>query len=216
MVESVEAYGSGIGTGLRCLLAGIILVVTAACSSPPPPLPPTPIEKAHLAEESLRTAKEELKKNYPQPQPHWVFAAKAIEIRFKASAGLNRYKGESHSLVVAVYQLSDPNIFNSYLADKDKLTEIMDPHRFDKSVTAYDYIFLQPGEEKIVHLDRAEQSRFVAVVAGYYSGDPDQVTRLFEIPVTTTAGVRDIIATPGRLYLNIFAGDKMIQQFGSN
>lgn len=198
----------------------IFFSLLAGCSwfssSPPPPPPPTPLEKAHTAEDNLRQAKEELKKNYPEPQPHWKFEANAIEIRFKASRGLNNYMGEAHSLVISIYQMSDPNAFSTYLADRDKLTEIMDPHRFDKTVTAYDQLFLQPGEERIVHLDRAENTRYVALVAGYYGADPDQVTRLFEIPVNTTAGVRDIIANPARLNLNIYAGDNMIQQFGSN
>ncbi len=202
---------------LKIICMFLLVALTGGCclfSSPPPPPKLTPIEKAHAAEESLREAKAELKKDYPQPQ--WIFAAKAIEIRFKASSGLNWYDGESHATVIAVYQMTDPNAFKTFLVSRDKLTEIMEPHRFDPSVTAFDEIFLQPGEERIVHIDRAEKSRFVAVVAGYYNTDPDQSTRLFEIPVTTKAGIRDIIATPAPLYVNIFAGDNMIQQFGSN
>jgi hypothetical protein len=53
-------------------------------------------------------------------------------------------------------------------------------------------------------------------VAGYYQTDPDQATRLFEIPVKVSPGANEIMATPGMLNVNIFAGDTMIQQFGSN
>lgn len=209
---------AGTGRRLRMLALCAAAALAAGCSwfSSPPPPEPTPLEKAHDAEEKLRAAKDDLKKQYPQPQVKWTFAAKAIELRFKASAGLNMYSGEPHTVVVAIYQMSDPNVFNTYRSSREKLAEIMEPHRFDQSVTAFDQFYLQPGEERVIHLDRAENSRFVAVVAGYFNADPDQVTRLFEIPVTTSAGVRDIIALPGPLNLNIFAGDNMIQQFGSN
>ncbi len=183
-------------------------------SSKPPP--PTPLQVAQEAAEKSRIANEALKKNYATPQVRWTFAAKAIELRFNATAGLNFYDGEPHSLVIAVYQMSDPNQFNSYRISREKLTEIMEAYRFDPSVTAFDQIFLQPGEQRVVRIDRAENSRFVAIVAGYYQTDPDQSTRLFEIPVKLSPGSNETLATPGVLNVNIFAGDSMIQQFGSN
>jgi type VI secretion system VasD/TssJ family lipoprotein len=197
-------------------MIGVMLTLSGCSwfSSKPPP--PTPLQVAQEAAEKSRIANEVLKKNYATPQVQWTFAAKAIELRLTASAGLNFYDGEPHSLVISVYQLSDPNQFNSFRVSRDKLTEIMDTYRFDPSVTAFDQIFLQPGEQPVVRLDRAEKTRFVAIVAGYYQTDPDQSTRLFEIPVKVTPGSTEPLATPGILYVNIFAGDSMIQQFGSN
>ncbi|MGD9947343.1 MAG: type VI secretion system lipoprotein TssJ [Desulfobulbus sp.] len=194
-------------------------LVTSSCSwfaSKPPPPPPTPLEAAKEANEKARIANEELKKNYPVPQVKWTFAAKAIEIRFTADAGLNYYDGESHTLAVAVYQMSDPTVYLSYGANRDKLTEIMAAHRFDPSVTSFNQLFLQPGEERVVRIDRAENSRFVGVVAGYFQSDPDQTTRLFEVPVVVTPGKDEVLAAPGTLNINIFAGRNMIQQYGSN
>ncbi len=183
-------------------------------SSKPPP--PTPLEAAKEAAEKARVANEVLKRNYAVPQVRWTFSAKAIEIRFKADAGLNYHDDEPHTLAVAVYQLSDPNVFTSYRASREKLSEIMDARRFDTSVTAFDQIFIQPGEERIIRLDRMENSRFVGIVAGYYQSDPDQVTRLFEIPVVIVPGQQELLSSPGSLNVNIFAGKNMIQQYGSN
>lgn len=199
------------------LMLFLILLFAGGCSwfssSPPPP---TPLQVAQDAAEKSRAANEVLKKNSAAPQVRWNFAAQAIELRFNTTKGLNFYDGEPHSLVIAVYQLNDPNRFNSYLTSRDKLTEIMEPHRFDPSVTAFDQIFLQPGEERVIRLDRAENSRFVALVAGYYQTDPDQSTRLFEIPVKLSPGSTELLGAPAVLSVNIFAGDTMIQQFGSN
>ena len=199
------------------LILVLSAVMSGGCSwfssSPPPP---TPLQVAQEAADKSKAANEELKKKYATPQVRWTFAAQAIELRFYAAKGLNYYEGEPHALVVAVYQLSDPNQFASYRVSREKLTEIMEPHRFDPSVTAFDQIFLQPGEERVVRLDRAENSRFVAIVAGYYQTDPDQSTRLFEIPVKVSPGSTELLAAPGVLSVNIFAGDSMIQQFGSN
>jgi type VI secretion system VasD/TssJ family lipoprotein len=208
---------------MRPTLFVVILLqalVLAGCSwfasKPPPPPAPTPLEAAKEANEKARIANEELKKNYAVPQVKWTFAAKALEIRFKADAELNVYDGESHALAVAVYQMSDPNVYLSYGVNREKLTEIMDAHRFDPSVTTFDQFFLQPGEERVVRLDRAENSRFVGIVAGFFQADPDQATRLFEIPVVLTPGKQEVLAAPGVLNLNIFAGRNMIQQYGSN
>lgn len=199
------------------LMLVLTAMLTGGCSwfssSPPPP---TPLQVAQEAAEKSRIANDELKKKYATPQVRWTFAAKSIELRFNATAGLNSYEGEPHSLVIAVYQLSDPNQFYRYRVSRKKLTEIMEAHRFDPSVTAFDQIFLQPGEERVIRLDRAENSRFVALVAGYYQTDPDQSTRLFEIPVKVSPGSTELLAAPEVLSVNIFAGDSMIQQFGSN
>lgn len=197
------------------LLQALLLPGCSWFSSKPPP-PPTPLETAKEANEKARIANEELKKNYPVPQVKWIFAAKAIEIHFKADAGLNFYDNESHTLAVTVYQMSDPNVYLSYGVNRAKLAEIMDAHRFDPSVTTFDQIYLQPGEERVLRLDRAENTRFVGIVCGYFQADPDQVSRLFEIPVTITPGKEEVLATPGALNINIFTGRNMIQQYGSN
>ncbi|WP_306548284.1 type VI secretion system lipoprotein TssJ [Desulfobulbus sp.] len=197
----------------------LLTLVASGCSwfaSKPPPPPLTPLEAAKEANEKARIANEELKKNYPVPQVKWTFAAKAIEIRFKADAALNSYDDEPHTLAIAVYQMSDPSVYLSYGANRDKLSEIMEAHRFDPSVTSFDQLFLQPGEERVIRIDRAENSRFVGIVAGYFQSDPDQVTRMFEVPVLVTPGKQEVLAAPGTLNINIFAGRNMIQQYGSN
>jgi type VI secretion system VasD/TssJ family lipoprotein len=195
------------------------MLVVSSCSwfaDKPVPPPLTPLEAAKEANEKARIANEELKKNYPMPQVKWTFAAKAIEIRFKADATLNYYDDEPHTLAVAVYQMSDPSVYLSYGVNREKLTEIMEAHRFDPSVTSFDQFFFQPGEERVIRIDRAENSRFVGIVAGYFQSDPDQVTRLFEVPVQVTPGKQEVLASPGTLNINIFAGRNMIQQYGSN
>ena len=194
-----------------------MLLSVAGCSwfsSKPPP--PTPLEAAKDAAEKSRKANEELKRNYAVPAVRWTFSAKAIEIRFKADTTLNYYEGEPHTLAVAVYQLSDPSVFAGYRASREQLTEIMDARRFDNSVTTFDQFFIQPGEERVIRLDRAENTRYVGIVAGYYQSDPDQAVRLFEVPVIIAPGKQELLSSPGALNVNIFAGRNMIQQYGSN
>lgn len=202
---------------IRALFLAItVMLICSGCSWFSSKPQPTPLQVAQEAAEKSRIANEALKKSFGTPQVRWTFEAQSIEINFKASTGLNFYDDEPHSLVVSVYQLSDPNKFSSYLTSREKLNEIMDTYRFDPSVTSFDQIFLQPGQQITVRLDRSENSRYVAIVAGYYQSDPDQSTRLFEIPVRITPGSNQALAVPGKLFVNIFAGDTMIQQYGSN
>jgi type VI secretion system VasD/TssJ family lipoprotein len=195
----------------------LLLLMSAGCSwfaaAPPPP---TPLEVAREAAEKSRAATEALKNSSAAPQVRWTFSAMAIEIRLKGDSKLNVYDGESHSLAVAVYQLSDPNLFGSYCASREKIIEIMNAYRFDPSVLTFEQFYLQPGEERVIRLNRAENSRYVGIVAAYYKSDPDQSARLFEIPVVVTPGREGLLAAPGALNINIFAGSNMIQQYGSN
>ena len=153
----------------------------------------------------------------PDPVPVRSFGERAIKISYKADKELNLYEGKSHTILMCLYQLSDSNIFNELSKSKDGLNKLLGCLRFDESVVGFKRIIVQPGENKTVHLDRAEKAKWIGLVAGYYDLAPGQITRLYEIPVIIkTKGLlfKKKIATIGKMTINLYFGPNAIHQVG--
>ena len=151
----------------------------------------------------------------PVPPPQYTYGKDAIRIHLKADPQLNSYQGSSHTLLICVYQLSDPNAFNQLAGDTDGLYKLLDCQRFDPSVTNSKRLFVNPGQDSAFMLDRAEGTKYVGLVAGYYVMERDNMVRLFKIPVVVeTKGVfsRTKISKPGDLDVEIVLGPQQIQE----
>ncbi len=117
-----------------------------------------------------------------KPEPEWEFKPQGIEIYYHADAMLNEFKGSSHALQIVVYQFDNINKFVELAEYKDGLKKLLKAQNFDPSVQAVKKMFIDPGESKKLKLDRAEKSRWVGVVAGYFDLVPGRATCFFEIP----------------------------------
>jgi predicted component of type VI protein secretion system len=95
---------------------------------------------------------------------------------------LNEYKGTSHALQVVIYQFDNINKFKELSQYKEGLTKMLKAENFDPSVQAVKKIFIDPDEEGELFIDRAEKSRWVGIVAGFFDLTPGRVTCFFEIP----------------------------------
>lgn len=145
----------------------------------------------------------------------WPFEAKGIKITYRADLDLNAYEGQSHTLFICTYQLSDPNAFNDLRIDSSGVVKLLECRRFDESVSSSESFVIHPGDEEILVFDRAEEARFFGVVAGYYNLWPEHVTKLLLIPVTierTGLIFKKRTAVPGHLSVNLYFGPEEIQQ----
>jgi type VI secretion system VasD/TssJ family lipoprotein len=116
----------------------------------------------------------------------WGYEKDAIELHLKADKDLNYKDKKAHSLVICIYQLMSPNAFNQLTGSKNGLNSLLECSVFDPSgVAVSKQIFVNPGKDLNIKLDRAEGAKYVALVAGYYSIDKDKITRLYEIPQIT-------------------------------
>ena len=185
----------------RGALAFLLLSVTAclllgACGRKSPPPPGTP----------------------GSPEANWAFEPKAIGLHFKADPELNSYNGKPHTLLLCIYQMTDPTAYNDLSKTNDGIIKLLGCTRFDNSVASFQRVIVQPSEDKTVALDRAEKAQFVAVVAGYYQISPPQVALLYEIPViSTTKGifVKKTTKTVGDPKIDLFLGPQEMQKLGS-
>jgi predicted component of type VI protein secretion system len=151
------------------------------------------------------------------PAITWGFRDKAIEIFYRADKNLNQYDNKPHTILMCVFQLSDPNVFSELSTSVDGLNKLLQCSRFDASVAGFRRIIVQPGDVKQIVLDRAEGAKWLGIAAGYYNMNPDFVTRLFEIPIMKERKM--LIFTkpvPGKLSINLVLGPDKIHQTGSN
>ena len=118
----------------------------------------------------------------PRPEPEWAYKPQSIEISYHADVMLNEFRGSSHALQVVIYQFDNANKFVELAEYKDGLKKLLKAQNFDASVQAVKKVFIDPGKSNKLRLDRAENSRWVGIVAGYFDLVPGRATCFFEIP----------------------------------
>ena len=151
----------------------------------------------------------------PLPPPQFTYGKGGIMLHLVADPQLNLYQGNSHTLLICVYQLQDPNGFNQLSGDQDGLYKLLECAPFDGSVTNVKRLIVQPGQEIYFKLDRAEGTRYVGFIAGYSQLSKEKIVRLFKIPVIVkrTGLLRTSkIQKPGLLNLEILLGPQGIKE----
>lgn len=113
----------------------------------------------------------------------WKYEREAVHVCLKSDPLLNLYQDKSHTLMVCIYQMRDPNAFNQALDERDGLQKLLDCGRFDSSVTNAKRIVVQPGTDKNEILDRYEGTKYVGIVGGYYVLEKDTAAGFFQIPM---------------------------------
>jgi type VI secretion system VasD/TssJ family lipoprotein len=149
----------------------------------------------------------------PLVPPQWQYEKEAITLHLKADADLNLEEGSPHTLLLCVYQLKDPNVFNQLAGDDDGIYKLLECELFDVAVATSKKLIARPGQDMNFVFDRAEGAKYVAVVAGYYVLQKDRMIRLFEIPVVTEKKgffVRKKLQKPGPLTIELTLGPRQI------
>jgi len=144
--------------------------------------------------------------------PEWRYERNAIHVHIKADPQLNLYEGSAHALHLCVYQFRDPNLFQQLIEERTGLSTLLECSRFDPSVTGSRRFVVMPNQEIYESLDRAEGSRYVGVVAGYYQLQKDRTSLLFSVPVAQVKEKKTITLVPDRLDLNLYLWPQQIQE----
>lgn len=147
--------------------------------------------------------------------PSRPYAAKAIQIEYRADDNLNIYEEKPHTLMLVVYQMGDVNPFNANIKDAVGLATLLKAEKFDQSVMAVDKFFIEPGAHNRIELDRYENVKWVGIVAGYYDLIPGQVTRAWELPVNIDTKGMIFKTNEARMVglgMNLYFGPGSIQE----
>ena len=164
---------------------------------------------------SCGSKKGSTKKSGTELEPEkWSYQEDAIRLVMNADPQLNAHDGLPHTLHLCLYQLQDPNAFNQLSADEDGLYLLLDCGVFDPTVTSFQRLTVQPGQQLSQSFDRAEGSRYVGIAAGYYIIEKERMTRFLKIPVKIKR--RGVLlrkyGVPGELDLEITLGPQQIEK----
>lgn len=132
----------------------------------------------------------------PPLPPMYSFSKDAIKIHIQADPQLNLNQGTPHTLLICVHQLNNPNALYRLTSDTSGIYKLLECSQFDSSVTHSKRIIVQPDQQVTYTINRAEETKYVSIVAGYYNIKKDEVVRVFDIPVVTRS-------------LGIFSGSKI-------
>ena len=143
------------------------------------------IENKPAYDESLLLEKQPVVPPGDLKPADWGFEREAILIRVKAANDLNIYAEKSNALLLGIYQLNDPNIFNANVSTFEGLSNMLSCEGYDQAlgVVAVKKVMILPGEVKHIVMDRASTSQYVGVIAAYYELKPGKVAKLIRVPV---------------------------------
>ena len=121
---------------------------------------------------------------------------KSIDLNIKADAQLNLYQNSSHVLYLCTCQLKEPNAFNQLIDEKGGIERLISEcNRFDGSVAYTKRYVVQPDQLINDKQDHAEGARYLGIVAGYFSMNKGNVTRL--IPISKSLSMSIELGTLG-------------------
>ena len=189
---------------LFCLIATIFICSCGKAPTKPPA--GTPSVTASPPPQPVYT---------PPPPTEWRYEKGGIRLHLKSDPQVNLFQGEPHTLLVCLYNLSDPNAFNQLVGEREGLTKLLECGRFDSSVSSSKRMVIQPGQEVNEAVDRAEGAKYVALVAGYYSLQKEKMVRLFPIPILEESKglvFRTKTSVPAILNLDLYLGPQEIQE----
>lgn len=150
-------------------------------------------------------------------QIKWTYQTDAISFKLGVDEKLNEYDGAPHTLLLCFYQLSKLTKFNALAGTSTGMEKLFNCTSFDPTVTQVQREFAQPGKNATIVMDRAEGTRFVGVVAGYYDLQ-GKASRTWQIPMDVSeTGMLwwgDTWYAPAKLDAMIILGPNELQKVG--
>jgi type VI secretion system VasD/TssJ family lipoprotein len=156
----------------------------------------------------------------------WVFEDRAIHIHLESPSDLNAISGRPHSVALGVFQLNDPNTFLGLAETKEGALQLLNSGRIDDTVAQFTRIILQPGEEKVATLSRAQSAKYIAIISGYYGLNIELDVKVFDVPIKPAKrGFVDLAlsnmgliadeakAVPDNIYIDVAMGRKSTKRF---
>ena len=116
------------------------------------------------------------------PADRWEYEQNAIGMRVRASDQLNFARGSAHTIALHVFQARDPGDLRRQLEHPGDVYRLLRRGDDDPDVLAMDRFIVEPGRSRLVRVDRADESRYLVIVAGYTEYSRNAATRIIEIP----------------------------------
>lgn len=107
----------------------------------------------------------------------------ALTVDYDAYESQNSLHGVPHALTFVVYHLRDRAGLDQVARTEEGVRRLLEGDRFDESVLAVRRLSVQPGVRGQLVVDRPENGRYVALVAGYHRPRPETSLHVAEYPL---------------------------------
>lgn len=115
---------------------------------------------------------------------------------------MNMNEGNPHTLMVCLYQLRNKSMFEQLSGNQDGIYQLLDCEAFDSSVNSVKRLFIHPGQDLSIVMDRLAGTRHLGLVAGYFVLQKERMTRVINIPVTIAENRKTAWAEKLQLIVN--------------
>ncbi len=111
----------------------------------------------------------------------WPRAVGGVRLSITADRNLNLFDSRPHSVQLCIYQLSSNEAFLNLSQDQDGIKTLLKAKAFDDSVKNVVRVFMQPLESTALVFDRAENAKYIGIVAGFFDSSPKHSSGIWEI-----------------------------------
>ncbi|CNK96901.1 Uncharacterized protein conserved in bacteria [Yersinia enterocolitica] len=115
------------------------------------------------------------------------FAQGSITLDVQTDPDLNALDGIANSCTLLVIQAQKASTLNKLLSSPFSLKELFSAAGAQDDILKVDRYPAMPGQSTTLHIDRSENTRYVAIVAGYYPFPQKQHMMLVTVPVTSNS-----------------------------
>lgn len=143
---------------LKLVVATLLVFTACGCSKPAPVTP-------------------------PGAEIEWGFEANAIVLQVKSSDRLNWHGDSPASLLLCVYQLNDSQALINIANAGGGMESLLKCRPFDDTVVTAERLFISPGDQKQIFMNRQQNTKQVALIAGYYELDALRSMQIWEVPL---------------------------------
>jgi len=113
------------------------------------------------------------------------FAQGAITLEVQTDPDLNALHGIANSCTLLVVQTQKISTLNKLLSSPFALKSLFSGAGAQEGILKVDRYPAMPGQRTTLHIDRSENSRYIAIVAGYYPFPQKQHMVLVAVPVAS-------------------------------
>lgn len=117
----------------------------------------------------------------------WDAGKDGVLLEITTASDLNVYQNRPHTLLLTVFQMADAAAFHKLVADPQQLSRALESGQGGPGFVTVTRYVVAPGRRTLLALDRAQQGRYVGIVAGYYQLDAEGTARLFEVPLAVSS-----------------------------
>ncbi|WP_080420114.1 type VI secretion system lipoprotein TssJ [Burkholderia ubonensis] len=113
----------------------------------------------------------------------WDYAPDELRIDIDSSTRLNEYRNTSHTLLLAIFQTGDAQALRNLADDPDQMRKALAGSAAEAGFIQTTRYVVAPSASVALSIDRAQQARYIGIVAGYYDADGPRAVRLFDVPL---------------------------------